>query len=162
MNFHYKDFKKKQKAFTDFLTARGAQVLEPTNEWEVCRFLTGRGTSIIYKKKEGTLTFVGDAHDAYSCFTNSGMSWRAQPATKRENKSPVRMQALRTRDGNDCFFCHLPLSIEDESEEHLVAITHGGPDHLANLVLAHKLCNAQASHLSVMEKIHMRESHARI
>jgi len=39
--------------------------------------------------------------------------------------------------------------------EHFVPITAGGTSHLANLSLAHKECNAGASHLSVRQKVEM-------
>lgn len=42
---------RKGKAFRDWLSANGAQVLEPTNEWELIRFKSDTGTSVIYKDK---------------------------------------------------------------------------------------------------------------
>jgi len=65
--------------------------------------------------------------------------------------------ALLRRDGNACFYCGEPTGEDDRSLEHLVARAHGGPDHLSNLVLAHRRCNAVAGHLSAMEKIRIRE-----
>lgn len=160
MNCTEQKFKKHVKVFADWLTARGAQVLQPTNEWEVCRFITNKGTSIIYRKKCGTLTFVGEAAKAYDAFLHS-KEWRAAPATKRKAKSSPAIRTIRERDGDGCFFCHELVEVEDESVEHLVPITHGGPDHIANMVLAHKKpCNEKAGHLSVMEKIRLREKNA--
>lgn len=144
--------------FHAWLKARGAEVLIPTNEWEVLRFRTNSGTSIIYRNKSDRLTFTGDAEFVLHAFMNNG-TWRAIPATKRKLKSTPVCRALRERDGDDCFYCRKPVEVEDESIEHLVAITHGGPDHIANMVLAHRApCNAEAGHLSVMEKILRREA----
>lgn len=35
----------------------------------------------------------------------------------------------------------------------VVPIAHGGPDHISNMVLAHRKCNEEAGHLSGREKI---------
>lgn len=158
MNQHnYAIFKRKLEAFSAWLTSRGAELLTPTNEWEVLRFRTDKATSIVYSKKSGDLTFVGESSEAYRCFLG-GHAWRAFPKTVRTKKSTPTCAALRKRDGDACFYCHLPVAVEDESIEHLVAATHGGPDHIANMVLAHaRPCNAEAGHLSVMEKIRLRE-----
>ncbi len=154
---HIKEIETRAPVFHAWLSARGAQVLEPTSVWEVCRFKTNVGTSIIYKNKTGRLRFTGEALIAWTAFTSGG-SWRAAPATKRKLKSAPMCRSLRERDGDMCFYCQKIVEIEDESIEHLVAITHGGPDHIANMVLAHRApCNAEAGHLSVMDKILRRE-----
>jgi hypothetical protein len=39
-------------------------------------------------------------------------------------------------------------------------MTHGGPNHINNLFLTHKICNQRAGHLSAPEKIRMHvEAH---
>lgn len=149
-------FLRAKDRFEAWLAARGAEVLVPTNEWELCRFRHGDSTAIVYTNKGGQLTWMGGAGDAYYAYIRNA-SWRAAPATKRTSKSTPVCKALRQRDGDACFFCHLPVAVEDESPEHLVAVTHGGPDHIANMALAHRECNAAAGHLPLMEKIRMRE-----
>lgn len=153
-------FMARKEAFEIWLTARGAEVLQPTSEWELCRFRTGAGTHILYTNKHHQLTPTGQMGIAFKAY-QSNSSWRAAPATARQLKSSPTCQTLRERDGDTCFFCCRPVLVEDESPEHLVAITHGGPDHIANMALTHKTCNAQAGHLSLMEKIRMRETNAR-
>jgi hypothetical protein len=149
---------RKGKAFRDWLSANGAQVLEPTNEWELIRFKSDTGTSVVYKDKGDRLTFTGEAFKAWEAL-KSGQGWRAMPATKRKKSSTV-IQSIRARDGNDCFYCLKPVSVEDESPEHLVSVTHGGPNHLSNLFLAHRDCNSRAGHLSALAKIRMHvEAH---
>lgn len=142
---------RKGKAFRDWLSANGAQVLEPTNEWELIRFKSDTGTSVIYKDKGDRLTFTGEALKAWEAF-KGGQGWRAMPATKRKKSSTV-IQSIRARDGDDCFYCLKPVSVEDESLEHLVSVTHGGPNHISNQLLAHRVCNCNAGHLSAPEKI---------
>jgi hypothetical protein len=145
----------KLPAFKTFLTARGGEVLEPTSEWEVVRFRSGSNTSIIYTNKKGILNFYGeDAKAALDAYRTNG-SWRANLHVfkNRTKNSSVVCRTLRKRDGNNCFFCLKGVKAEEESEEHLLSRTHGGSDHIANKVLAHKACNLNANHLSVAEKI---------
>lgn len=141
--------------FRAWLEARGASLLVPTNEWELLRFKTGTATAVIYTSKLGGLTFTGESRAALEAFVRND-PWRAAPATKRGKKvnGPI-YQALRQRDGDACFFCLRDVSEDEESIEHLISVTHQGPDHMGNYVLAHRACNAQAGHLSAMEKIAM-------
>ncbi|PVX84320.1 HNH endonuclease [Paraburkholderia unamae] len=150
-------FTKRRAAFEAFLVERGAQVLQPTNEWEVLRFKTARGVSVIYRNAKDGLTFTGEAADAWNGLAK-GNNWRGVEAVKRPPKVSAYVRALLKRDGDACFYCAQPMSEEDRTVEHLVARSHGGPNHLSNMVLAHRLCNANAGHLSAMEKIRLRES----
>lgn len=147
-----KQITKQLAAFRNWLAANGAEVLEPTNEWELVRFRAGDKAGVIYTNKAEGTTFTGPATDAWMAF-KSAASWRAAPATKRTRKSGPVLQAIRARDGDNCFFCMKPVAVEDESEEHLVPITAGGPNHISNKFLAHRVCNAKAGHLSAPEKI---------
>jgi len=154
-----RQIEKQLEQFRNWLSANGAQVMEPTNEWEIVRFRAGDETGIIYSNAKGDATMTGPAGAAWKAFKGAH-AWRAAPATRRKAKSPARIQAIRQRDGGHCFFCLLPVSVEDESEEHLVPITHQGPNHISNIVLAHRVCNAKAGHLSAPEKIRMHvEAH---
>lgn len=146
--------KNRVAAFRAFLTAHGAQVLNVTSEWEVVRFKAGEITSIIYRNKVNKLTFTGDALKAWDAFRGNH-SWRAVSPTRRRPNNPV-ISTLLARDGDECFFCIGKMPEGFESVEHLVAVTHGGPNHISNFVLAHRDCNARAGHLSASEKIAIR------
>lgn len=150
----------RKEAFEKWLVERGAELLTPTNEWELLRFRTEKGTSIVYTNKHGVLTWTNQAAEAFLAHVGC-KSWRAVRASQRRLKSSPVCQALRKRDGDACFYCHLTVAVEEESAEHLVSITHGGPDHIANMALAHRICNSEAGHLSLMEKIRMREENRR-
>lgn len=153
---------KRLPAFRAWVVERGASLIDTTNEWEVIRFKTGTSTAVIYRTKTGALTYTGGAKAAMTAFMGRG-DWRAMPATKRAKprggRNPV-FATLRRRDGDLCFFCLLTVEQEVESIEHLVAVTHGGPNHISNFVLAHRQCNADAGHLSAMAKvaIHVKAS----
>lgn len=151
-----KKFRMAQVRFEAFLQERGAEVLAPTNEWELCRFRHGDATAIVYTNKRGDLKWVGGAGDAFVAFTR-GTPWRAAPATLRRTKSSPTCLALRQRDGEKCFYCHQHVLPEEESVEHLVGLTHGGPDHIANMALAHKVCNQEVGNMPLMQKILVRE-----
>ncbi len=63
------------------------------------------------------------------------------------------------RDGNRCFYCPNTIPAGLETIEHLVPAAAGGPNHLANLFLAHRSCNEAAGTVSAVEKIRLRERH---
>lgn len=147
-----KKISEKLDNFKKFLSTRGAEVLEPKSEWELIRFLTDKGISVIYTKKNGALTFYGSAEDAWIAFLNPSISWRARPATKRTKENGT-ITTLRKRDGDGCFYCLLPVSQEEASVEHLLSLTHGGSNHITNKVLTHTVCNSKADCLCLMDKI---------
>lgn len=142
------------QAFQDWLAARGAEVLVPTNEWEVARFKSGVSTGIVYRNGRGDITTQGAATAALKAFLNN-LSWSAGVATTRTKKQ-VNVQALLQRDGDKCFLCGKPLG-DDITRDHLVPVAHGGPNHISNLVLMHRACNVAVGHMPVMQKILMRE-----
>lgn len=143
-----------------WLVERGAQVLVPTNEWEVLRYQAGRSTGVVYRTLRGTLTFVGGSREALTAFYGGGMGWTAGVGTTRQSepkRKRVHVMALLKRDGDVCFYCGKPLG-EDITREHLVPLTAGGPDHIANMFLSHSACNFKAGALSAVEKIKLRDA----
>ncbi|WP_026641146.1 HNH endonuclease [Bordetella petrii] len=142
--------------FIEWLVARGAQVLRPTNEWELVRFDCATGVAIIYGTAKGGATFTGGALKAWEAFKGNH-AWDAGVRGKRVRMSPL-IRTLLERDGDRCFFCLGHTSDDDRSAEHLVPVAHGGPNHISNLVLAHGACNRRAGHLGAMEKIRIREA----
>lgn len=151
--------------FKAWVAARGGEVLAPTNEYEIVRFRGDGVTSIVYQKLTGQRTFTGRAQDAWRAF-------KAHDAAYRITKRPAKVQThyntgrptpvVRTlieRDGDSCFYCDEPFGPDrPRTREHLVAITHGGPDHISNIFLACETCNIKAGHLSAPEKIRLREA----
>jgi hypothetical protein len=148
---------KRRVPFEEFLTARGAQIMQPTNEWEVLRFKSTKGVSIVYRNSKDGLTFTGESADAWNAFAGNH-AWRGAPATKRPKSVEGHVRALLARDGEHCFYCFKATTEENRTVEHLVARAHGGPNHLSNMVLAHRKCNSNAGHMSAMEKIRLREN----
>ena len=115
-------------------------------------------TSVIYFNKRGETSFTGDSLTAWKAFRNN-QAWKPVLSTesgKRDQRvkkaSPV-IRTVRDRDGDLCFFCRKEVIESEASLEHLVPLGHGGPSHMSNFFLAHKVCNSRAGHLSAVEKI---------
>lgn len=147
------EFAKLSAKFSAWLTAHGASMLTPTNEWELMRWTGNGGTSVIYTNARGRLSFNGTSEAAFRAFSTGDNTYRVSPPSKRRGKVPVTIKALRARDGNACFYCLGDVDDDQASVEHLVPVTHGGPSHMSNYVLAHQGCNREAGHASAMEKI---------
>ena len=144
-------------AFRSWITANGGEVLQPTNPYEVVRFRGANGVSIIYKDAREVRSYVGDAYAAWQAF-KAGQPYRIAPAGPRQAKLSVRARTIVERDGSGCFYCGCDVTgLNAATLEHLVSVTHGGPDHISNLFLACSPCNRDAGHLSAPEKIRLRE-----
>lgn len=118
--------------FKTWLEKRGAVVVPPTNEWEVVRFKTVNGVSVVYTNKRGYLTFTGESEKAYNAYKNNKV-WKT---VDRKRKSLRERKArLASRDGKKCFACLNPLGFDDLTIEHLLSFSHGGTDNMNNLAL---------------------------
>jgi 5-methylcytosine-specific restriction endonuclease McrA len=140
----------KVEVFKKRLVEAGGELLGPTNPYEMLRFRTSKGVGVIYKGRRGE-TWNAEAIAARDYLEAKGGSLAPVPV-KGRRKDKATVSALLIRDGDDCFFCRKPLEGEI-TVEHLVAIAHGGPNHVSNLFLAHGECNRAAGHLSAPEKI---------
>lgn len=146
-----KDIQPRLDKFKQFLSERGAELLEPAATDELLRFRTMDSLSIIFfNPKNGIIAFYAQAEEAWLAFRH-GTSWRARPNLSRAGNNQTK--TLRKRDGDNCFFCCEYVNTVEESEEHLVSRTHGGPNHISNKFLAHARCNVAAGHLSATQKI---------
>ncbi|QCG95017.1 HNH endonuclease [Azospirillum sp. TSA2s] len=150
-------FLKDWPKFKAWLLERGSEIRPTPNAYEVARFTTPEGVGIVYRNGSNALTsWVGGADTAWAAWKD-GIAWTVGDRAKRQGgKRAQRIRALTERDGCACWFCGEALG-NDITLEHLVAVAHGGPDHLSNLVLAHQACNQRADHLSVAEKVRLRE-----
>lgn len=153
------------KATTAALTARGAEILAPTNPYEVIRFRTCYGVGVVYRNAAGRLNPNGEATQALGVLNGGGS---LTPGVRQKRPKPSRRQRLLAqvieRDGPDCFFCGDPMAPADAmgdpaqaTLEHLVSVTHGGPNHISNCFAAHERCNSLAGHMSAPEKIALRD-----
>ncbi len=151
------------QGFVSWLAESGCEIGMPTNAYEVVRYLSHREghkkpvTHIIYAKENGLLTYMPGTREHYAAFL--GIDGDGTP-TKRARPASAAMRRFRKqvieRDGNECWFCGTATTEGDSSVEHLVARAHGGPDTLANFVIAHPACNHKAGSISLGEKISLR------
>ncbi len=144
--------------FKEWIVARGAELMVPTNEWEAVRFRGGGTTSIIYTSRSGNVTFTGEARAAWEAFEAGNISFRLTPRIRRTSRASVVVRTILERDGPRCFYCAEEFSDEIKpTKEHLVPITAGGPDHLGNLFLSCEPCNRDVGHRSAAEKVRYRD-----
>lgn len=158
MSLNVEEFKPRLKTFRDWLNARGAEILMIAGDYELLRFRTAKGVSIVTRRKSGEIALHGESKEAWNSFLTNGV-WRANRPVKRR-QGRIDIGTIRQRDGDDCFYCLEYVSEEAATEEHLVPITHGGPDHISNKFLAHKDCNQKVGHLSAPEKIQIHTNAA--
>jgi hypothetical protein len=149
-------YNQSRKRFEAWLVANGSALLQPTNPYEVARFLTDEGTGVVYRNETNRLTsWQGGSGRAFQCFLLKA-AWRARERTVRiDAKRRNLFTSLADRDGCGCMYCSIPLTLETATIEHVVAVTHGGPNHPANLALACGPCNMDAGHLSAREKLEL-------
>jgi hypothetical protein len=157
----------KAAEFAAYLAQNGAEIGVPTNAYEVIRykaFWQGSAyamTHIVYSKDSGLLTYTGGTREHYEAFMH-GDPLPDAPATLDERKARrvkntagVRKQ-LRQRDGDNCWFCGDALELAPHNIEHLINISDGGTNALANLVLAHTDCNTKAGNKTLAQKLELR------
>lgn len=152
------DYAKIKAEFEAWLLAHGSALYKPTNAYELARFLTPDGIGIIYVNQSGFISAcMNGANEAVRAWSKS-TPWRAVQKTKRRNTFGSRERdynALVERDGAGCFYCGTPLLLEFATIEHMIPVTSGGNNHLANKVLACHQHNLEAGHRSVREKLEM-------
>jgi len=148
-------FNKQRKTFEAWLIERGSAVMQPTNPYEVSRFLGVSGECVVYRKANDTIShWANGADKAYRAFLD-GTEWRAVKRGARDHRTVKLILSLAERDGWRCCYCTTTLDVETVTIEHFVPVTSGGNSHMANLSLCCHSCNAEASHMPVRAKIEM-------
>ena len=145
----------KTEAFKLWLAKQGAEVLAPTNQYEVVRFRAKGASHIVYWGKRG-LTMGPFAQECYDAFQRGGHVDMGLKGTQRMTGARYR-HGLVERDGRNCFYCLKPMLDVEITVEHLVALHKGGPNHMDNLVLAHLTCNSSVGNLPLIQKLGIRE-----
>lgn len=136
--------------FKKWLVENGADVLPPTNEYELVRF-KGKEVGVLYKSKKTSNMYTANA---ISCFIR-GKKWDSKPVNVgRKNTYVKEKVALLGRDGDNCFLCGLPLQ-GDITLEHLIPLVAGGKNNLSNMVLVHEKCNQELGTKPIYQKVQM-------
>lgn len=144
----------KTAKFKTFLRKSGAIILEPTNPYELVRFKTKNGVSVVYTGKRG-LSFTGESREAYDTMMSKN-AWNIIPDGLKEKKKTL--SELIERDGPNCFYCGEETDDESRSIEHLLSVDHGGNNHLSNLVVSCRQCNVAVGNMPIIEKVKYREA----
>jgi 5-methylcytosine-specific restriction endonuclease McrA len=140
--------------FKTFLKISGAELQKTTNEYELVRFRTINGVSVVYKGKRG-YSFTGEAQEAFDAMRKSTV-WTIMPRGLKEKKQTQK--ALLKRDGTRCFYCNVITTVETRTIEHLLSVSNGGNNNLANLVISCKSCNQAVGDIPILEKIAYRDA----
>jgi hypothetical protein len=150
--------------FASWLAENGAEIGVPSNPYEVVRYLAhAEGhrkpvTHIVYTKENGMLTFTGQSRAHYAAFLGlEGDGSLKRGARPSSTVMRQHRRAIIKRDGEECWFCGQHVTADNSSVEHLVPRSQGGPDTLANFVLAHPACNQAAGDMPLGDKIAMRD-----
>jgi len=143
-----------QKKFKDWLAETGVEVQEP-KIWEVIRFKVGKDVGIIYHNKSNVVTTATPmAEQAYSHW-KMGKLWL--PMTTERRQSTERRNKLYNKVGGECFFCGEHFDRPETTLEHLLPLSHGGPNNHHNYALACGPCNKEAGSLPLIDKIKLRD-----
>lgn len=145
--------------FKKFLVNAGGQLLHETTEYEVIRLQCDKGVEILYRKKSGLLTWPKELVSAYLAYKSGGtLRWRASRKKRVSRKrGTVLLKTLFARDGEECWFCTKPLTLETATIEHLLNICNGGNNHINNQTIACSPCNQKASNMGITDKVKLRE-----
>ncbi len=139
----------KLEHFESWLIDRGCEILPKTNQYEALRF-RGIETGVIYTSGKFSGSYVQNAWHCY-CLNKK---WNGRPKKTNRMSSYSRHRAkLIERDGTACFYCGKFMFSNDRTIEHLIPLTAGGKNGLANEVLAHSKCNNKMNSLPLIEKI---------
>lgn len=141
--------------FKTYLGNCGAEVLPPTNIYELVRFKTENGVSVVYTGKRG-ITFTGESETAYNLF-EQGRKWRTVNR-KRIALTDIKAR-LASRDTKECFYCGIRYkTLDNYTVEHLLSFSHGGKENINNLALACHDCNMAVGNIAVVKKVLFRDS----
>lgn len=145
--------------FKNWLVECGAVIEPPTNEYEILRVRTCHGLHVAYKKANGRETWPQALSILRESF-QSGNRQQLSPDLKERIKLRHTIAAIVERDGCECWFSAERFTGVDDDRitiEHLCPISHGGPNHISNLVIATREWNQRAGNLSIAEKVSLRD-----
>jgi hypothetical protein len=145
---------KDKEAFAQYLLSWGAEIQWPPNNYEILRYkLPDCGLVIIHTNARGQITMPTAAEEHYDAF-------KAGRPLKRQNRPgqkirQSRVRKLLERDGPWCGVCNQKIEDETPTIEHYLSIGAGGSNDLANMCLAHGVCNQALGNLPVKQKIEL-------
>lgn len=146
----------KYQQFEKWISLCGGEVLNPLTMWEVMRVKALGQTHVVYCNKKGNETWPDSLASWFKKFNNGKHIDLAYKIKSRGNTRAYR-KAIFNRDGPRCFFCDKIMPDDDITVEHLISVNSGGKNHINNMALAHSACNNKAGHMSLVEKVKLRD-----
>lgn len=143
----------KQEKFKTWLSKKGAIILDTTNPYELIRFKTENGVSVVYTGKRG-ITFTGESEEAYDKFMD-GKPWKT--VSRRRKQLRAKKARLAARDGKRCFAHGEKMNFDDLTIEHLLSFSHGGSDNENNLALVCNPCGDKLGNMPITKKIELMQ-----
>ena len=137
--------------FIEWLHNQGAEVLDPTNPYELVRFRNANGVGIVYEGKKGR-SYVGEAAIGWQKFKR-GENWKL--INRKRSRLTERKKELARRDGEKCFAHGNAMELSALTIEHLLSFSQGGNDNNNNLVLVCDSANKLLANKSLAEKIEL-------
>ena len=172
------DYQKHKAAFEAWLQGNlGAEILSPTNPYEVLRYrrLTKstpttheKTVTVLYRKQSGVLTWQPLVETDFRRWMRELAILAAEEkGGVTPTKGKIGNQTFNDvleRDGLNCWLCDVPADLDaapDEPHaltmEHILSKVHGGPNNAANLVPCHALCNRFLDSRAVSKKVELRD-----
>ena len=147
----------KSVQFSRWLEQQGCSLIPTTNEYELVRFECGRGIGVVYAGKRGYSFSSGWVDEAIECYMRE-KPWNSGTRKVKRSTNDKRKARLLERDGCECFFCGKTFPSNELTKEHLLSLSQGGPNTLANMVLACQPCNSEADSMPLHRKVELRDS----
>lgn len=135
--------------FKTFLIKYGAEILDQTNCYEVVRFKTINGISVVYKGKKG-YTFTGESEEAYRLM-QKGRVWSIRSIKQKEREKAKK--SIIARDGKSCCYCSKQLNDDEITIEHFHSVSDGGSNDIGNLGVCCLSCNQEVGSMPVRYKM---------
>src|SRR5262245_10987376 len=155
------------ESFKIWLESCGAEVFPGVVEHEFLRVISRGETLSAYSKADGRQTWPLALRKLFLEFAAGHMVQLGGAVKQMSGNKRARVLQLAGRDGWHCWYCNWPLQPIDgvvvyinarvATVEEVCPRQFGGPNHLANQVLACPPCNWHAANKTVAAKVALRE-----
>ena len=149
---------KLQSDFMAWLERNGARGLPLANGSQVGRYDTCLGIVEVWQESDFSMgPPQGLAHDLFEVFMNGGSRYLQPADLTGEFSQAKKNRVLKQGHPCRCFYCNCSIEKKDMTLEHVLPKSKGGPDHIANLVLACGPCNELMANRTIHEKMTLRD-----
>lgn len=140
----------------EYIMSVGGEILSPTNQYEIARFVIKGETGVIYQGKKGISFSNRLAEQVYHNFESNKNIYLGEKK-KRTSYSKMK-EVLLSRYGRKCFYTGEEMTDEEITVEHLIPLSKGGKNTIDNMVLCRKDINTKLGNISLYDKIRCRDA----